>query len=38
MLKSNKLVFIIKGLNLVLGGSFEIKFLAIFFIALFKEI
>ena len=29
-LRSEKIVFIIKGFNLVLGGSFEIQFLAIF--------
>ena len=30
MFKSEKIVFIIKGFNLILGGSFEIQFLAIF--------
>ena len=30
ILRSEKIVFIIKGFNLVLGGSFEIQFLAKF--------
>ena len=30
MLKSEEIVFIIKGFNLILGESFEIQFLAIF--------
>ena len=30
ILRSEKIVFIIKGFNFVLGGSFEIQFLAIF--------
>ena len=38
ILRSEKMVFNIIGFNLVLGGSFEIKNLAIFFIALYKEI
>ena len=30
ILKSEKIVFIIKGFNLIFGGSFEIQFVAIF--------
>ena len=31
ILRSEKIVFIIKDFNLILGGSFEIQFLAIFY-------
>ena len=37
ILRSNKVVFIIKGFNLVLGGSFEIQFLAIFYLGYIRK-
>ena len=36
-MRSEKIVFIIKGFNLILGGSFEIQFFGNILIALYKE-